>query len=201
MVDKVWQGYDPGKNFASSLPNRLHKSYHIGFLEDIVQREAQQGSTYHIIDIDIELAASNHVVSHTGNTEQFCFQYSRCLWGNSQTCIFHLPASTSHTEHSYVSFLFTMDYPGWSLATIYIVYMESKCVNHSLKSEAVIPCICLSFFTWPIFDAFSQPQKQRICVGAPRKGCDAGLPHCQFRQVLLTQRTGPCMGGYTIKRL
>ena len=56
MVDKGWQGYDPGKNFASSLPNSLHKSYYISFLEDIVQRDAQQGSTYHIIDIDIELA-------------------------------------------------------------------------------------------------------------------------------------------------
>lgn len=56
MVDRGWQGYDPRKIVASCLPNSLHKSYHVSFLEDIVQREAQQGSTYHIIDIDIELA-------------------------------------------------------------------------------------------------------------------------------------------------
>lgn len=130
-------------------------------------------------------------MSHTGNSEQFCFRYLRCLWGNSKTCVIHLPASTSHTERSYVSFLLPWTIP-WSLATIYsgIVYMESNCVHSIIRNWHAYIC-----FTRPIFDDFSEPKKQRICAGAPRKGCDAGLPHCQFRQVLLTQRPGPCMGG------
>ena len=91
MVDKVWQGYHPGKIFASSLPNSLHKSYHVSFLEDIVQREAQQGSTNHIIDIDIELAI------------MFLFPISNMSYSEnmndsiSRTWVIHLPASTSQT--------------------------------------------------------------------------------------------------------
>ena len=200
MVDKVWQGYHPGKIFASSLPNSLHKSYHVSFLEDIVQREAQQGSTNHIIDIDIELAI------------MFLFPISNMSYSEnmndsiSRTWVIHLPASTSQTLKL---FPWTI-YPGMiTCHYLYGIHGIKMCPFYNLKLSFLniyiyILCHVYHLLTRPIFDDFSQPKKRRNDVGAPRKGCDGGLPHCQFRQVLLTQRTGPCMGGYTkdwIKRL